>query len=191
MPQKGGAGNAKHRVLGSIDYVGACRANHFFVADPHDPTGRRVLMLDNGGNVSAPARALAYVIENSDKGARVKWSDEPVAITIEEALRPKAAHSLKGGKAGEPLECDGWLRAFLADGVKSTIIVFNAGNTAGFSRNQIRCAKSRINAIATGEGFGVDGQRSCDWTTAQSPVDRVQRCQRYQRLQRRRASNLW
>ncbi len=96
---KGATGNAKHRVLGSIAYVGACRANHFFVADPHDPTGRRVLMLDNGGNVSAPAGTLAYVIEDGGEGARVKWSDEPVATTIEEALRPRAAHSLKGGKA--------------------------------------------------------------------------------------------
>jgi putative DNA primase/helicase len=157
---KGGSGNAKHRVLGSIAYVGACRANHFFIADPHDPTGRRVLMLDNGGNVSAPARTLAYVIENGAKGARVEWSDEPVAITIEEALRPKSPHSLNGRQAGAPLECDGWLRAFLADGVKSAIIVFDAGNTAGFSRNQIRRAKNRINAVATREGFGVDGQWS-------------------------------
>ncbi len=52
---KAGSANRKHRVLGSIAYVGACRANHLFVADPDDPTGRRVLMLDNGGNVAPPA----------------------------------------------------------------------------------------------------------------------------------------
>ena len=28
---KGGSANGKHRVLGSIAYVGACRANHLFV----------------------------------------------------------------------------------------------------------------------------------------------------------------
>jgi hypothetical protein len=83
-----------------------------------------------------------------------------VAITIEEALRPMAAHCPSGGQPGARLECDGWLRAFLAEGVKSTITVFKAGNTAGFSRNQMRRAKSRINAVATREGFGVNGQWS-------------------------------
>ena len=38
---KEGSANGKHRVLGSIAYVGACRANFLFVADPEDPTGRR------------------------------------------------------------------------------------------------------------------------------------------------------
>ena len=157
---KGGSGNGKHRVLGSIAYVGACRANHFFVADPHDPTGRRVLMLDNGGNVAAPASTLAYVIEDRGDGPRVEWSDEPVAITIEEALRPKAAHVLDGGQAGERLACDGWLRAFLAEGVKSTIEVFKAGNAAGFSTDQIRRAKGRIGVVAKKEGFDKDAQWS-------------------------------
>jgi hypothetical protein len=32
---KGGSGNRKHRVLGSIAYVGACRANHFFLSATH------------------------------------------------------------------------------------------------------------------------------------------------------------
>ncbi len=44
--------------------------------------------------------------------------------------------------------------------MKSTIIVFKAGNALGFSRSQIRRAKSRINAVATREGFGVNGQWS-------------------------------
>ena len=168
--KKGGSGNGKHRVLGSIAYVGACRANHFFVADPHDPTGRRVLMVENDGNVSAPARTLAYVIEDRGKGPRVEWSDEPVAITVEESLKPKAAHSLSGGQAGARLECDGWLRAFLAKGVKSTNDVFRAGNTAGFSRSQIRRAKCRVNAVAMREGFGVDGQWS--WGLGRRAISR-------------------
>ena len=52
---KSGSSNGKHRVLGSIAYVGACRANFLFVADQTDPTGRRVTMLDNGGNIAPPA----------------------------------------------------------------------------------------------------------------------------------------
>jgi hypothetical protein len=45
-----------------------------FVADAHDPTRRRVLMIDNGGNVAPPAPALAYEIgmrsPDRPKGAR-------------------------------------------------------------------------------------------------------------------------
>ena len=157
---KGGSGNGKHRVLGSIGYVGVCRANYFFIADPHDPTGRRVLMLDNGGNVAAPARTLAFVIEDRGNGPLVEWSDEPVAITIEEALRPKTAHVLNGGRAGEHLACDGWLRAFLIGGVAPAVDVVRAGNAVGFSKDQIRRAKSRIGAVARKEGFNKDAQWS-------------------------------
>ena len=52
---KGGSSNPQQRVIGSIAYVGACRANFLFVKDREDPTGRRVLMLDNGGNLAPPA----------------------------------------------------------------------------------------------------------------------------------------
>ena len=55
---KEASANGKHRVLGSIAFVGACRANYLFATDPDDPTGKRVLMLDNGGNVAPPAPTL-------------------------------------------------------------------------------------------------------------------------------------
>ena len=73
-----------HRVMGSIAYVGACRANQLFIADPGDPAGRRVLMLDNGGNVAPPAPALPYVIDDCGCGPRVVWCDESVPISIVE-----------------------------------------------------------------------------------------------------------
>jgi hypothetical protein len=33
---KDGSANGKRRVLGSIGYVGACRANYLFATDPED-----------------------------------------------------------------------------------------------------------------------------------------------------------
>ena len=157
---KGGSGNGKHRVLGSIAYVGACRANHFFVADPHDPTGRRVLMIEMAATCPRQLRTLAYVIEDRGKGPRVEWSDEPVAITIEEALKPKAAHSHNGGKRAALSSAKAGFVLFWPTESSPRSIVFKAGNTAGFSLNQIRRAKSRIKAVAMREGFGVDGQWS-------------------------------
>ena len=83
---KGGSANPQQRVIGSIAYVGACRANFLFVKDREDPTGRRVLMLDNGGNLGRPAPTLAYNIDDRGEGPRVEWLDDPVPITAEEAL---------------------------------------------------------------------------------------------------------
>jgi putative DNA primase/helicase len=157
---KRGSGNSKHRVLGSIAYVGASRANHLFVADPHDQTGRRVLMVDNGGNLAPPAPTLAFVIDDRGSGATVTWSDRPAAITAGEAIRLEAASSLGGERAGRHLECDAWLCTFLAGGLKSTIEVFKAGDAAGFSQDQLRRAKYRIHAIASREGFGGAGHWS-------------------------------
>jgi putative DNA primase/helicase len=157
---KRASANGKHRVLGSIAYVGACRASHLFVADPDDQTGRRVLMTDNGGNLAQPAPTLAFVIEDRGGIGTVKWSDRPVAMTARDAIRLEAASSLGGERAGKHLECDAWLCAFLAGGLKPTIDVFKAGSAAGFSKDKIRRAKYRIRAIARREGFGGEGQWS-------------------------------
>jgi hypothetical protein len=107
--------------------------------------------------LSAPAPTLAYVIEDHGVGARVERLEEPVAITIEEALRPKAAQAPNGRQACDRLECDAWLHAFLAGGVKPAAEVMNASTAAGFSKDQIRRAKHRIGAVARRQGFGVDG----------------------------------
>ncbi len=124
---KGTSANGKHRVLGSIAYVGACRANHLFVADPRDPTGRRVLLLDNGGNVAPPATTLAFVIEDRGRGPRVVWSDETVPITAGEALRPR--QEIAGHELVDAQECGEWLRDFLLDGPKPSTEVLKATST--------------------------------------------------------------
>lgn len=156
---KRGTASGKHRVMGSIAYLGACRANHLFTLDPHDPTGRRVLMLDNGGNVAPPAPTLAYMIDDCDGAPKVAWSDEPVAITVEQALRPAVANGA-GENADERFECDDWLRGFLGDELKATLEIFRAGAKAGFTRDQVRRAKYRIGAVARREGFDKDARWS-------------------------------
>jgi putative DNA primase/helicase len=158
---KAGSTNGKHRVLGSIAYVGACRANHLFVADPHDPTGRRVLMLDNGSNVASPASTLAYTIEDHESGPRIEWSHEPVITAIGGLCKPARLVRLHPeGHAARHRECDRWLRAFLADGPRSTVDIFEAASDSAFSDSQVRRAKRRIGAIAKREGFAAEGRWS-------------------------------
>ena len=88
---KAGGPNGKYRVQGSIAYVGACRANFLFVKDRDDPTGRRVLMLDNGCNLAPTVPTLAYRIEDRGDGPRVEWETEADPITTEEALAAESA----------------------------------------------------------------------------------------------------
>ncbi len=130
---KGGSANGKHRVSGSIAYVGACRVKFLFVPDPRDPACRRVLMLDNGGNVAPLAPTLAYTIDaQSGRGPQVVWSDEPVAITVKEALRPGVEMPARDDEH-ELGDCAEWLRETLAGGRVPAAELRHACQEAGFA----------------------------------------------------------
>ena len=151
---RGARPTASTGSLGSIAYVGACRANHLFVADPHDPTGRRVLMLDNGGNVAPPAPTLAYTIEDHGRVPAVAWLPEPIPITIAQAMRRLPARSHADEQAFARRECDLWLREILAAGPVSHAEILTAGSPNGFTRNTLRRAKKRLGARSCRQGFG-------------------------------------
>jgi putative DNA primase/helicase len=151
---KDGSANGKRRVLGSIGYVGACRANYLFATDPEDLTGRCVLMLDNGGNVAPPAPTLAYMIEDRDNGPQVTWHDEPVPLTVEQALRPNLSIPDEQEQAFVGRECDQWLREMLTAGPVLHARLMSVGREAGFTVDGLRRAKERIGVMAYRDGFG-------------------------------------
>ena len=68
---KGTTGNGKHRVLGSIAYVGASRATICLSRTPAIGPPAACSCLDNGGNLAPPAPTLSYVIEDRGGGAHV------------------------------------------------------------------------------------------------------------------------
>jgi hypothetical protein len=146
--------NGKHRVLGSIAYVGACRANFLFVADPRDPSDRRMLMFDNGGNVAPLAPPLAYTIEvEGGWGPRVVWSDEPPAMTLEEALLGRPETPARTAES-ELRACEKWLKERLGGGRVPAAELRRAGTVAGFALGTLRRARLRIGAVTCREGFG-------------------------------------
>jgi putative DNA primase/helicase len=151
---KDGSANGKHRVLGSIAYVGACRANYLFAADPEELTGRRVLMLDNGGNVAPPAPTLTYVIEDRGHGPQVTWSNEPVHVSVKQALRPMSSPPDVEEHAYYGRESDKWLCEMLTAGPVPLSRVMSDGDIAGFTPGMLRRAKERTGVIAYREGFG-------------------------------------
>jgi hypothetical protein len=164
---KGVGTNGKHRVMGSLAYVGTCRANFLFVRDAADPTGRRVLMLDNGCNLAADVPTLAYRIQDRGGGPAVEWEAEPVNITAEQAL---AAQVDRQNKNGDRSKCDEWLREALASGPVATSEILRLGVEAGFSKTALERAKSRIGASSDRDGFGRGG--TWFWTlTPDAPGD--------------------
>jgi hypothetical protein len=161
---KGGSANGKLRVLGSIGYVGACRAGSIFAADPTDRSRRRRLMLDNGGNAAELVPPLVYTIETSDDGSPcVSWSDIQVDVTVEEALRPGrilrarsgfGSGSGSGPNAPDSVACEQWLRQALAGGRVSAGDIRRAGESAGYAWPTLNRIRPRIGAVARREGFG-------------------------------------
>ena len=166
---KGASANGKHRVSGSIAYVGACRANFLFVPHPRDPAGRRVLMLDNGGNVAPLAPPLAYTIEDqSGRGPQVIWSDEPVTVTVDEALRVRAEMPARD-EGPELRECEKWLKETLAGGRVPAAELRRACEQAGFAWPTLHRARSRVGAVTRRHGFG-SGSKSY-WHLRAEPKD--------------------
>ena len=149
--------NGKHRVTGSIAYVGACRANFLFVRDRSD--SRRVLMLPNGCNLADDPPTLAYRIVDRGYGPTVEWEADPVPITAEQAL---AADAEPPHERGERDECDAWLREVLSCGRVLQRDIAREGRDAGFTPKQLEASKRRLGARSQREGFGPGS--TCYWT---------------------------
>ena len=141
-------------MIGSIAYVGACRANFLFVKDREDPTGRRVLMLDNGGNLAPPAPTLAYRIEDRGEGTRVEWLDDPLPITAEEALAADQAACQAGVAPAGRREAEGWLSEASTAGPIPARDVEAAAYAAGVARRTLHRAKERLGVASVKDGFG-------------------------------------
>jgi putative DNA primase/helicase len=148
---KGGAAQAKHRVIGSIAWVGACRANFLFIWDGSDPSGKRVLMCENGVNLAPEIPTLSYTVEDKGEGPVVAWGTKPVAITADEAL---AVLARDPEQQAERRECEKWLAKTLEKAPMPATDVEAAGKQEGFSLDALKRAKRRLGVEAKKEGFG-------------------------------------
>lgn len=155
---KRGAGgtNGKYRVRGSIDYVGVCRANFLFLADPDDPGGRRRLMLDNGCNLAPRHPGLAFVVEDEGGVARLEWLPETLDLDADAAL----ARAVKSGPSGTGNRlvrrhaCEEWLRGYLAGGPRPAGECEQAAIAAGFNRPMLHRARVALAVRSIRTGFG-------------------------------------
>jgi hypothetical protein len=155
---KGGASgtNGKYRVLGSIDFVGVCRSNFLFHADPDDPTGRRRLVLNNGVNLGAGQPALAYVVRDAGDAPAVEWLPETIDLNADAALARavQAGRSGSAGRLARRQACEEWLRGYLADGPKPAKECERAAMMAGFNRPLLDRARAALAVRSFRSGFG-------------------------------------
>jgi hypothetical protein len=159
---KGASTNGKHRVTGSIAYVGACRANFLFVRDREDTTSRRVLMCDNGCTLIGDVPTLAYSIGDGGDGPTVLWEQDPVEMTAEQALAAEGETDETREARAESRACADWLRQTLkAAGPMPANDAQRAGRDSGYTPKQMRTARAKIGAKTTRVGYGP-GSR-CYW----------------------------
>lgn len=147
---KGGATQAKHRVIGSIAWVGACRANFVFAKDAADPSGRRVLMCANGTNLAPDVPSLSYTIEDKGDGPVVAFGTDPVNITADEAL---AALNRDPEQQAQRRESDRWLLEKLKGGPILASEIESAAEDAGVSYGYLQRAKKRLGVKSEKTGF--------------------------------------
>ncbi len=169
---KGAGANGKYRVMGSIAYVGACRANYLCARDKDDPSGRRVLMLDNGCNLAPTQPGLAYVIADAGDGPTVEWIAEPVEMDADTALRRLAeaeAEQARPEQAAERRECEEWLRNYLSQGRQLAKDCERDGRDAGYNRITLHRVKHRLGAVSQREGFGKESV--CYWAMPDACTD--------------------
>jgi hypothetical protein len=145
--------NAKHRALGSVAYGGVCRANYLVAKDPDDPG--RILLLDNGGNLGAPASTLAYKIESTLDGLPVvSWYADPVNKTAADVV---AAEIRAMRSAGHAESARGAARAWLLQRLKAGSVHVNdlraEAEAHGISWRTVQNAKKDLNVIAIKTGF--------------------------------------
>ena len=153
---------ALHKFIGSIAFVGAPRAAFAVFEDPDDKDRRLFLHAKN--NLAAPPHGLAFRLEQAmlEEGivtSRVRWEDEHVTMTANEALATDIASGSRN--ASEEAKC--FLRELLAAGPVPANEVKSETEGAGLSWATVRRAKTRLGIkprreAVDGTGLAGDGR---------------------------------
>jgi hypothetical protein len=136
---KTAGGNALYRGGGSIGIIGAARAAFVVARDPND-SERRIFAVTKS-NLAAEPPALAYrLVDAPQHGcARVDWEPDPVEFTASDLVGAAST-----GSVGPSQAVDVWLLELLSDGEVPAATIFHEGDDAGFSKDVIKRAKSRL-----------------------------------------------
>jgi putative DNA primase/helicase len=150
-------GSAINASMGSIAWVGACRAGWIVLRDPDDPSRR--LFVPSKNNLAPDQTGLAYTIVG--KPGRLQWADGSIDESTNSILA-RAAVLGGGGRAGAE-EGDQRAREFLsarlAAGPVEGKIIIDAASKAGIGERALERACKTAGVIKRPGGY----QRPSQW----------------------------
>jgi hypothetical protein len=154
---KGAAGRALYRAMGSLGFIAMARAGWLVVADPQNPARR--LMLPAKMNLATEPSGLAYslqatVLDGLGPVARVAWEPGRVTQTADAALAAAAADPEHRTAVDAAVE---WLRTVLAEGRKETEELQAEARRAGMAWPTVRRAQQSLGITPKKEGWGKEG----------------------------------
>ncbi len=146
---KGGAGSAMYRTMGSLAFVAAARAAWVVACDRDDHTRRLLLPVKN--NLAPNTGGLAFTLRQAENGMpTLAWDARPVNVSADEVLALQG-HDEERSAREEAAE---WLRELLAGGpVKSTDAQKQA-REAGIKESTLNRAKRVTGVVTKRDGFG-------------------------------------
>ena len=143
--------SAVYRAGGSIGFVAAARVVWMILKDKSNPDRRLMLLVKM--NIGRAPGGLAFRIEETDSGVRLKWEDDPVNISLEDALSPAIIEIESAlDKAKQ------FLKDTLATGARPCGEVEQAAKDAGISHATLRRAEEALDVKHERDGFGPDSQ---------------------------------
>lgn len=128
--------NALYRGLYSIGFIACCRVAWLIACDPHHC--RRYVLSQIKNNLNSPPASLAYTIESGESGVgRIAWLG-------------KSPYSQNDLLAGAPARlrhrrrAQEFLLAFLKDGPRTTLEIWDAARPQRFSRRSLDRARDSL-----------------------------------------------
>lgn len=144
---KGSGGNPIYRGGGSIGIIGAARSGLLVQKDPDDDTGVRRVMAPTKANLSAPAKAMAYHMEQAVNGSvMVVWEGE-----TEHTAVGLLADPLPEEERGALADAITFLRAELYGKPVEVKELNQRARSAGHSLRSIERARKKLGVKATKE----------------------------------------
>jgi putative DNA primase/helicase len=139
---KVGDQSAIHRIGGAVAFTGVARAVWLFMRDEEDNNKRLMLRVKN--NIAKATGGLVFNIATKDVMIEGKPIPQPVVSWVGET--ESSASDLLMNDTGRPNKetkgAEEWLRAFLADGPKTSEEIKESGKQAGFRWRTVERAKS-------------------------------------------------
>jgi putative DNA primase/helicase len=149
---KGGAGSAIYRSMGSIAFIAAARAAFAVVKDQDDDGIRLMLPIKN--NLGNDSDGVGYQVQEINGAPCIVWGSERVTKTADEVLAPPLDIDGEGGALSDARE---FLLAELGDGPVRSKDLRSRARDAGHSWGTVRRAQKAIGVEVTKRGF-VDGK---------------------------------